>query len=228
MQEVKMNLAAKIASVSGELVAIPKVKHAESTVSYAFRSIDQVMNAINPLLEKYKLIISIKVIDRKVTPVTSAKGTPGFAAEVLIDLNVTDGVETVTTQEWALSVDYSDKAPTQAMSMAYKYALIRIFVVTTKDIIDNDADMRDVEIGTLNKEPAKKELNKEPAKKEDVTYLKNTFLEELNNHGMQAEFQAKVREYQNEKFLFWKNAINKQEALSIIITELKRLRGHTN
>jgi len=219
MQDVKMNLAAKIASVSGELVAIPKVKHKESTVSYAFRSIDEVMNAINPLLEKYKLIISIKVIDRKVTPVTSAKGTPGFAAEVLIDLNVTDGIETLTTQEWALSVDYSDKAPTQAMSMAYKYALIRMFVVTTKDIIANDADMRDVEIGTLNKEPAKKE---------DVTYLKNTFLAELNKHGMQAEFQAKVREYQNEKFLFWKNAINKQEALSIIITELKRLRGHTD
>jgi len=215
----ELNLAAKIASVSGELVAIPKVKHKESTVSYAFRSIDEVMNAINPLLEKYKLIISIKVIDRKVTPVTSAKGTPGFAAEVLIDLNVTDGIETVTTQEWALSVDYSDKAPTQAMSMAYKYALIRMFVVTTKDIIANDADMRDVEIGTLNKEPAKKE---------DVTYLKNTFLAELNKHGMQAEFQAKVREYQNEKFLFWKNAINKQEALSIIITELKRLRGHTD
>lgn len=219
MQDVKMNLAAKIASVSGELVAIPKVKHKESTVSYAFRSIDEVMNAINPLLEKYKLIISIKVIDRKVTPVTSAKGTPGFAAEVLIDLNVTDGIETLTTQEWALSVDYSDKAPTQAMSMAYKYALIRMFVVTTKDIIANDADMRDVEIGTLNKEPAKKE---------DVTYLKNTFLAELNNHGMQAEFQAKVREYQNEKFIFWKNAINKQEALSIIIAELKRLRGHTD
>lgn len=215
----ELNLAAKIASVSGELVAIPKVKHKESTVAYAFRSIDEVMNAINPLLEKYKLVISIKVIDRKVTPVTSAKGTPGFAAEVLIDLNVTDGIETVTTQEWALSVDYSDKAPTQAMSMAYKYALIRMFVVTTKDIIANDADMRDVEIGTLNKEPAKKE---------DVTYLKNTFLAELNKHGMQAEFQAKVREYQNEKFLFWKNAINKQEALSIIITELKRLRGHTD
>ena len=215
----ELNLAEKIASVSGELVAIPKVKHKESTVSYAFRSIDEVMNAINPLLEKYKLIISIKVIDRKVTPVTSAKGTPGFAAEVLIDLNVTDGIETLTTQEWALSVDYSDKAPTQAMSMAYKYALIRMFVVTTKDIIANDADMRDVEIGTLNKEPAKKE---------DVTYLKNTFLAELNKHGMQAEFQAKVREYQNEKFLFWKNAINKQEALSIIITELKRLRGHTD
>lgn len=215
----ELNLAAKIASVSGELVAIPKVKHKESTVAYAFRSIDEVMNAINPLLEKYKLIISIKVIDRKVTPVTSAKGTPGFAAEVLIDLNVTDGIETLTTQEWALSVDYSDKAPTQAMSMAYKYALIRMFVVTTKDIIANDADMRDVEIGTLNKEPAKKE---------DVTYLKNTFLAELNNHGMQAEFQAKVREYQNEKFIFWKNAINKQEALSIIIAELKRLRGHTD
>jgi hypothetical protein len=219
MQE-KMNLAAKIASVSGELVAIPKVKHKESTVAYAFRSIDEVMNAINPLLEKYKLVISIKVIDRKVTPVTSGKGTPGFAAEVLIDLNVTDGIETLTTQEWALSVDYSDKAPTQAMSMAYKYALIRMFVVTTKDIIANDADMRDVEIGTV-KEAAKKPAN-------NLEYLKNTFLAELNSHGLQAEFAAKVREYQNEKFLFWKNAINKQEALSIIITELKRLRGDTD
>ena len=221
MQEEKMNLAAKIASVSGELVAIPKVKHKESTVAYAFRSIDEVMNAINPLLEKYKLVISIKVIDRKVTPVTSGKGTPGFAAEVLIDLNVTDGIETLTTQEWALSVDYSDKAPTQAMSMAYKYALIRMFVVTTKDIIANDADMRDVEIGTV------KGTSKETTAN-NLEYLKNTFLAELNSHGLQAEFAAKVREYQNEKFLFWKNAINKQEALSIIITELKRLRGDTD
>lgn len=212
----ELNLAAKIASVSGELVAIPKVKHKESTVSYAFRSIDEVMNAINPLLEKYKLIISIKVIDRKVTPVTSAKGTPGFAAEVLIDLNVTDGIETVTTQEWALSVDYSDKAPTQAMSMAYKYALIRMFVVTTKDIIANDADMRDVEIGTLNKEPAKKE---------DVTYLKNTFLAELEKRGMLAEFNAKTSEYKNGKFSAWNTAIDKIAALEAIVEELRRLRG---
>lgn len=215
MQE-KMNLAAKIASVSGELVAIPKVKHKESTVAYAFRSIDEVMNAINPLLEKYKLIISIKVIDRKVTPVTSAKGTPGFAAEVLIDLNVTDGIETLTTQEWALSVDYSDKAPTQAMSMAYKYALIRMFVVTTKDIIANDADMRDVEVGTLNKEPAKKE---------DVTYLKNTFLAELEKRGMLAEFNAKTSEYKNGKFSAWNTAIDKIAALEAIVEELRRLRG---
>jgi len=212
----ELNLAAKIASVSGELVAIPKVKHKESTVAYAFRSIDEVMNAINPLLEKYKLIISIKVIDRKVTPVTSAKGTPGFAAEVLIDLNVTDGIETVTTQEWALSVDYSDKAPTQAMSMAYKYALIRMFVVTTKDIIANDADMRDVEIGTLNKEPAKKE---------DVTYLKNTFLAELEKRGMLAEFNAKTSEYKNGKFSAWNTAIDKIAALEAIVEELRRLRG---
>lgn len=212
----ELNLAAKIASVSGELVAIPKVKHKESTVAYAFRSIDEVMNAINPLLEKYKLIISIKVIDRKVTPVTSAKGTPGFAAEVLIDLNVTDGIETLTTQEWALSVDYSDKAPTQAMSMAYKYALIRMFVVTTKDIIANDADMRDVEIGTLNKEPAKKE---------DVTYLKNTFLAELEKRGMLAEFNAKTSEYKNGKFSAWNTAIDKIAALEAIVEELRRLRG---
>lgn len=217
MQE-KMNLAAKIASVSGELVAIPKIKHKESTVAYAFRSIDEVMNAINPLLEKYKLVISIKVIDRKVTPVTSGKGTPGFAAEVLIDLNVTDGIETLTTQEWALSVDYSDKAPTQAMSMAYKYALIRMFVVTTKDIIANDADMRDVEIGTIKKTDTNNG-------KDTEKYLKLTFIAELKKHGLDGEFMAKVKEYQAEKFNYWNTAIDKIAALDVIVTELKHLRG---
>lgn len=68
-----------------------------------------------------------------------------------------------------------------------------------------------------------KEAAKKPA--ENMQWLKDTFLAELNSHGLQSEFAAKVREYQNEKFLLWKNAINKQEALSIIITELKRLRG---
>lgn len=208
----ELNLAVKIASVSGELVAIPKTKHKESTVAYAFRSIDEVMNAINPLLEKYKLVISIKVLDRKVTSVTSGKGTPGFAAEVLIELNVTDGVETLTTQEWALSVDYSDKAPTQAMSMAYKYALIRMFVVTTKDIIANDADMRDVELPPVEKQPSEK-------------WLKNTFIAELKKHGMDGEFLAKVKDYQAAQFNNWCEATNKQKELAKIVQHLKELRG---
>jgi len=216
MQDKQNNLAAKIASVSGELIAIPRTKKPDATVQYAFRSIDEVMNAINPLLDKYKLVIRIEVLDRKLTPITSGKGTPGLCAEVLINLTVTDGSESLTTQEWAVSIDYSDKAPTQAMSMAYKYALIRLFVVTTKDLVLNDADTRTVEV------PAVQQTNNG---NNSEKYLKETFLAELNKHGLKAEFLAKVPDYQKQLFAKWSAAIDKIEAMTGIVTELQRLKG---
>lgn len=218
MQDKQNNLAAKIASVSGELISIPKTKKPDATVQYAFRSIDEVMNAINPLLDKYKLVIRIEVLDRKLTPITSGKGTPGLCAEVLINLTVTDGSESLTTQEWAVSIDYSDKAPTQAMSMAYKYALIRLFVVTTKDLVLNDADARTVEV------PAVQQTNNGNGNNSEK-YLKETFLAELNKHGLKAEFLAKVPDYQKQLFTRWNAAIDKIEAINTIVTELQNLRG---
>lgn len=214
----KLNLATKIASVSGELISIPKTKKSDATVQYAFRSIDEVMNAINPLLDKYKLVIRIEVLDRKLTPITSGKGTPGLCAEVLINLTVTDGSESLTTQEWAVSIDYSDKAPTQAMSMAYKYALIRLFVVTTKDLVLNDADARTVEV------PAVQQTNNGNGNNSEK-YLKETFLAELNKHGLKAEFMAKIPTYQKTLFERWKDAIDKIDAMTGIVTELQNLRG---
>ena len=218
MQDKQNNLAAKIAKASGELVAIPKVKHKESTVPYAFRSIDEVMNALNPILDKYGLLITIKILDRKLTTITSGKGTPGFAAEVLIELCISDGIETVSTQEWAVSVDYSDKAPTQAMSMAYKYALIRLFVVTTKDLLLNDADARTVEVPAVQQNGNGNGNNSEK-------YLKETFLAELNKHGLKAEFLAKIPDYQKTLFTRWNAAIDKIDAMTGIVTELQNLRG---
>lgn len=216
MQDKQNNLAAKIAKASGELVAIPKVKHKESTVPYAFRSIDEVMNALNPILDKYGLLITIKILDRKLTTITSGKGTPGFAAEVLIELCISDGIETVSTQEWAVSVDYSDKAPTQAMSMAYKYALIRLFVVTTKDLLLNDADARTVEVPAVQQNSNGNNSER---------YIKETFLAELNKHGFKADFLAKIPDYQKQKFAQWNAAIDKIEAIKDIVAELQRLKG---
>lgn len=56
-------------------------------------------------------------------------------------------------------------------------------------------------------------------------YLKETFLAELNKHGLKAEFLAKVPDYQKQLFTKWNAAIDKIEAISEIITELQRLRG---
>ena len=215
-----LNLAAKIAAVSGELVAIPKIKHQGATVPYAFRSIDEVMNALNPLLEKYKLVLSISIIDRKLTQVTSGKGTAGYAAEVVINLNVTDGSETISTQEWALSVDYSDKSPTQAMSMAYKYALIRIFVVTTKDLILNDADRRDVEFADQPIKPEAKAPIKSTAERA------KDFKKSIEVAQLAAEFDTLDKDTKNGWFSKWDAAPDKAatiEQLKVQINALKQI-----
>ena len=52
-----------------------------------------------------------------------------------------DSVEAVEIGE---SVDYSDKATNQAMSMAYKYAMTETFCIRAQDM--TDADARSVEI----------------------------------------------------------------------------------
>jgi hypothetical protein len=207
MQE--MNLAAKVAAVSGELIAIPKQRNPQSDVKYAYRSIDDVMNALNPLLSNSGLVITQKVIDRKLTAVTSKSGTPGYLADVIVEMSITDGKETLITQEWATSVDYSDKAPTQAMSMAYKYALIRMFVVTTKDLILNDAD---------NRSP---ELPIPPTEKQ----LMEMFLSELAKVNLDKAFIGLNKNATAEKYNRWKNASDRAAMLQTIINELKIIQG---
>lgn len=204
-----MNLAAKVAAVSGELIAIPKQRNPQSDVKYAYRSIDDVMNALNPLLSNSGLVITQKVIDRKLTAVTSKSGTPGYLADVIVEMSITDGKETLITQEWATSVDYSDKAPTQAMSMAYKYALIRMFVVTTKDLILNDAD---------NRSP---ELPIPPTEKQ----LMEMFLSELAKVNLDKAFIGLNKNATAEKYNRWKNASDRAAMLQTIINELKIIQG---
>ena len=224
----ELNLVQKIAAISGKLGAISKEKQKDSKLDFGYQRIDDVVNAINPLMAEAGIISTVKVLSKKVAEqeITDRYGNLKTVtkADVDCEITITDGTAEISTQESAIKADYSDKAVTQAISMCYKYALIRLFKVRTKDTIDPDEPMTDHY--TERKSDAKKTDTNNG--KDSLEYLKNTFLAELNNHGMQSEFQAKVREYQNEKFLFWKNAINKQEALSIIITELKRLRGHTN
>ena len=202
MQE-KTNLAAKIAAISGELGAIPKTRPPGSTVSYAFRSIDDVMNALNPLLSSAGVTITGKVIERSLTTIVSKSGTTGYCAEVIYELTVSDGNEQYTTEEWAMSIDYGDKAATQAMSMAYKYALIRLFVVTTKDLIANDADNRAVE---MPEQPTENQL-------------KEVFMSELKKAGIYDTFVKLTKKVMGEKFNEWLHM--KPELKSDYITELK-------
>ncbi len=170
-QELKgRSLAEKLAAITKEIGSIPKIKHEDSTVKYAFRGIDDVMNALNPLLSKYGIVNRIKILSHSgsVREFTDQYNKKKEIRSALVEMALVfgDGETEWSTEEIAYSEDYSDKAYTQAVSMAYKYAILRVFCIPTKDLEDPDgktADPPTPGAGEL-KSPAKNTAKTVPAK----------------------------------------------------------------
>ena len=138
---MEKNLIQKIAAITGELGAISKEKKKDSQLGYGYQGIDDVVNALNPLLAKYEIAIYEEVMSLETSDIsveTKYGAKQGVRASVRMAYHVTDGKTTILTHGAALKIDYSDKSVTQAMSMAYKYAMIRLFAIRTKDTLDPD------------------------------------------------------------------------------------------
>lgn len=137
-----MTLNEKIASITADIGVIRKTKKENSTVNYAFRGIDDVMNHLNPLLAKNAVSLEKEVVSFKLDEKNSTdkygKARSSYCAIVHIRLIFTDGIEKQQFEEVAMSEDYADKAMTQAESMAYKYAILRKFCIPTEDLPDGD------------------------------------------------------------------------------------------
>lgn len=117
-------------------------KNSSGDVPYKFRGIDAVVNALNPAMVKHGVFCLPEVRHYEHERLAN-----GRAHMVMLTVAYRfygprgDYVEAVGIGE---SVDYSDKATNQAMSMAYKYMLTETFCIRTEDM--TDADARSVEI----------------------------------------------------------------------------------
>jgi hypothetical protein len=107
---------------------------------YKFRGIDDVYNALAPLLAKHGLCVLPRCTSREVVERTNAKGTALFYVTVCAEFDFVaaeDGSKhTVVT--YGEAMDSGDKATNKAMSAAYKYACMQAFSIPTEG--DNDAD----------------------------------------------------------------------------------------
>lgn len=111
-----------------------------SQQGYSFRGIDNVYNALAPLLATHGLCILPKVIDRTVTERQTAKGGILFSVSVHMEFAFVcaeDG-SSHTVSTYGEAMDSGDKATNKAMSAAYKYAAMQAFCIPTEG--DNDAD----------------------------------------------------------------------------------------
>ena len=108
--------------------------------SYKFRGIDDVYNAISPLLATHGLCILPRMINRQCIERQTAKGSAIFyvTVEAEFDFVATEDGSKHTVRTFGEAMDMSDKATNKAMSAAYKYAAFQAFAIPTEG--DNDAD----------------------------------------------------------------------------------------
>jgi hypothetical protein len=107
---------------------------------YNFRGIDDVYNALSPLLAKHGLCILPRMISRECQERTTAKGGILFYVTVEAEFDFVaaeDGTKHVV-RTFGEAMDSGDKATNKAMSAAYKYACMQAFSIPTEG--DNDAD----------------------------------------------------------------------------------------
>lgn len=145
---------AAIAAVTADMAkeGIAKGRR-NSQQGYQFRGIDDVYNALSPVLAKHKLCILPRVTERRVQERETQRGGVIFYVTVRVEfdfVSAEDGsVHTVCT--YGEAMDSGDKATNKAMSAAYKYAAFQTFCIPTEG--DNDADATTPEVSRKAEKP---------------------------------------------------------------------------
>lgn len=121
------------------LVGISK-GHKNQQQGYSFRGIDDVFNALSPMLAAAGLCFLPRMIARTCEERQGKSGGALFyvTVEAEFDLVCAEDSSKHTIRTFGEAMDSGDKATNKAMSAAYKYAAMQAFAIPTEG--DNDAD----------------------------------------------------------------------------------------
>lgn len=130
-----------IAAVTAELATSGIAKGRSNTQEgYKFRGIDDIYNALSPLIARHKLCILPRIVERTCEERRGTNGDPLFyvTLRAAFDfVSAEDGSKHVV-ETYGEAMDAGDKATAKAMSAAYKYAAVQTFCIPIDG--DNDAD----------------------------------------------------------------------------------------
>ena len=109
---------------------------------FEYRSIDQVYNALNPVMAELGIFFTPEIIDQRRDERVNKNGT--VLTYTLLTIRYTayapDG-SNVSMTVVGEGMDSGDKGSNKAMSIAYKYALFQLFCIPTEELRDPDADV---------------------------------------------------------------------------------------
>lgn len=145
-----------INAVVGEFAhrGIPKAS-THVTEGYQYRSIDDVLDRLSPLLARHRLCILPRVMDRICTERIEASGAllTGVTLKVAYQfVSVLDGSEH-TIETYGEALDENDKATAKAMSAAYKTAVLQAFCIPIAGLEDADSSSLRIAHATHKPEP---------------------------------------------------------------------------
>ena len=147
-QEMKVYKAINAVQAALAKQGIAKGRTNTQGATYKFRGIDDVYNAVSPLLAEHNLCILPRVLKRECVERTTAKGGAIFyvTVEAEFDFVSAEDGSKHTVKTFGEAMDMSDKATNKAMSAAYKYAAFQAFAIPTEG--DNDADANTHEVAS--------------------------------------------------------------------------------
>ena len=116
---------------------------------YTFRGIEDLQNALAPVLAQHGLVILPRYRDRVVTERQTKLGGVMFhvTIEGAFDFVAVEDASTHTVITYGEAMDSGDKATNKAMSAAYKYAAFQAFCIPTEAMPDADATTPEPVVG---------------------------------------------------------------------------------
>jgi len=188
-----MKVYESINKVQGALsvVGIGKTRTNSQGSGYKFRGIDDVYQAIAPLLASHGLCILPRVLKRDCLERQSKSGGTLFYVTVEVEFDfvaVEDGSKH-TVKTFGEAMDSGDKATNKAMSAAYKYACFQAFAIPIEGTPDADETTHEVASVDINV-MADHLIAIQDATDEDQ--LKKVYLEAYKACGTDKHWQKKM------------------------------------
>ncbi len=128
-------------AIAREISAIGIAKASQNEQDgYSFRSIDDVRNALSPLLAKHKIVILPNATERVCQERRATTGMPLFYVTVQVRFEFASAEDGSTKEVvvYGEAMDVADKATGKAMAAAYKQVATDVFCIPTKG--ESDAD----------------------------------------------------------------------------------------
>lgn len=129
-----------IAEAMSEIGAITKGKKNQQQ-GFMYRGVDDVMNALQPILVKHRIFILPEVLDQSREERTTKSG--GSLTYTILKVRYTfftDDGSSVSATIVGEGMDSADKSSNKALSVAFKYACFQVFCIPTEEMKDPDAE----------------------------------------------------------------------------------------